>query len=92
MNFKSGWFIVMVIPFFFKNEAATSVESIKRVMSPGWPVYSNIISRMLSFRRLDRILKNIVSAYFLTFIVLNVFTNKFSLAEKKPVAGKQKFS
>lgn len=47
---------------------------------------------MLSFRRLDRILKKIVSAYFLTFIVLNVFTNKFSLAEKKPVAGKKKFS
>lgn len=47
---------------------------------------------MFSFRRMDRVLKNIVRTYFLAFIILNVFTNKFSLAEKKPVTGKQKFS
>lgn len=95
VNFKSGWFIVMVISFFFKNEAATCVESIKPGCLPDDQFMVALClcsgSRMFGFRRLDRILKSIVSAYVLTLIVLNVFTNKFSLAEKKPVAGKQKF-
>lgn len=96
MNFKSGWFIVVVIAFFFKNEAATRVESIKPGCLPDGQFIVALRlcsgSTMFSFRKLDRILKNIVRAYFLTFMVLNVFTKKFSFAEKKPVEGKQKFS
>lgn len=96
MNFNTGWFVVMVISFFFKNEAATPVESIKPGCLPDDQFTVALClssgSRIFSFRRLDRILKNTVREYFLTFILLNVFTNKFFLAEKKPVAGKQKLS
>lgn len=78
-------------------EAATTVESVKPVLSLQDDQFLVALclcntSRMFCFRRLDRILKSIVSACFLTFRVLNVFKNKLSLAEKKPVAGKQKFS
>lgn len=96
VNFKLGWFIVVVISFFFKNETATHVESIKLVCLPDDQFIVALClcseNRMFSFRRQDRILKSIVRVYFLTFIVLNVFTTKLSLAERKSVAGKQKFS
>lgn len=58
INFKSAWFIVVVISFFFKNETPTCVERIK----PGCLPDDQFIvalglcsgSRMFSFRRLDR--------------------------------------
>lgn len=91
-----GWFVVVVISFFIKNEGATCVESVKPGCLPDDQFIVALClcsgSKMFSFKRLDRILRNIIKVYFLTFIVLNVFTNKFSLAEKKPVTGKQKFS
>lgn len=61
VNFKSGWFIVVVIPSFFKNEAATHVESIKPGCLPDdqfiVALYLCSGSRMFSFRRLERTLK-----------------------------------
>lgn len=86
----------MVISFFFRNETATHVEGIKLGCLPDDQFIVALClcseSGMFTFRRPDRILKSIVRVCFLTFIVLNVFTNKFSLAERKPVAGKQKLS
>lgn len=43
---------------------------------------------MFSFRTLDGIFLS-VNKWMFSVILVNVFKNKLSLAEKKPVAGKQ---